>query len=419
MSAAVRRLRPTTANSLLVVLSSFSPWIVVAVYLVRQVHLSPLQLVLTGTVMEASIFVFEVPTGAFADTYGRRLSLVVSFAIQGSAIVLLGLVPHFWGIALAWALWGFGYTFQSGTWEAWLADEIGVERLGGVLMRATRLGYGAGIAGLLAGVAIGTWSLRAAVVFGGAATLAMAVVALLLMPESGWQRRPASERESPPRELAAAAVAGARFVRAQPAILLLVGATVVAGASSEAFDRLWEAHFIRDIGLPSFASLDPIVWFGLFGILISVVGVAASTLLLPRVEHADSGGLARWLLWLTGVLVAASAGFALARGLETALALLLVARAMRSLVSPIASTWLNKQITDSSVRATVISIVGQSDAVGEAAGGPVLGGIGNMFGIRAALLAGAAVLSPAIALYARAVAHHGREPELQALPETA
>jgi MFS family permease len=415
----VRRLSPTAANSTLVVLSSFSPWVVVALYFVRVVHLSPLQLVLTGTVMEASLFVFEVPTGAFADTYGRRLSLVVAFAVQGLAILLLAAVPHFGAIAVAWAIWGFGYTFQSGTWEAWLADEIGVDRLGGALMRAARLGYAAGIAGLLVGVAIGTWSLRAAVFFGGATTLAMSLVAAFLMPETGWVRRPREARESPPRELVAAASAGARFVRAQPVLLLLVGATLVAGASSEAFDRLWEAHFIRDVGLPGFLSLDPIVWFGVFGVAISVVGLVASTVVLPRVERADSGSLARWLLWLTAVLVAASAGFALARGLAFALATLLVAQGMRSLASPIASTWLNKQITDSSVRATVISIVGQSDAIGEAAGGPVLGGIGNALGIRAALLAGAAVLSPAIALYGRAVAHHGREPELAALPETA
>jgi MFS family permease len=413
----VRRLSPTATNSTLVVLSSLSPWIVVALYFVRVVHMSPLQLVLTGTVMEASLFVFEVPTGAFADTYGRRLSLVVAFTIQGAAILLLALVPAFWAIALAWAIWGFGYTFQSGTWEAWLADEIGVDRLGGVLMRAARLGYASGIGGLLIGVAIGTWSLRAAVLFGGLTTLATALVCAFLMPETGWERRPAAERTAPARELAAAAASGARFVRAQPVLLLLVGATLVAGASSEAFDRLWEAHFIRDVGLPTFASLDPIVWFGLFGVLISVVGLVASTILLPRIERAGNASLARWLLWLTAVLVAASAGFALARGLAVALATLLVAQAMRSLLSPITSAWLNKQITDSSVRATVISIVGQSDAVGEAAGGPALGGIGNAFGIRAALLTGAAILAPAVALYGRAVAHHGREPELDALPE--
>ncbi len=49
-------------------------------------------------------------------------------------------------------------------------------------------------------------------------------------------------------------------------------------------------------------------------------------------------------------------------------------------------TWLNQQIADSSVRATVISIFGQADAIGQTAGGPVLGVIGNVFGIRAALV---------------------------------
>jgi hypothetical protein len=65
----------------------------------------------------------------------------------------------------------------------------------------------------------------------------------------------------------------------------------------------------------------------------------------------------------------------------------------------------------------VISISGQSDAIGQAAGGPGLGGIGNVFGIRAALVAGAAVLTPALALYARAIRHGGREPELEQLPQ--
>ena len=72
-----------------------------------------------------------------------------------------------------------------------------------------------------------------------------------------------------------------------------------------------------------------------------------------------------------------------------------------------------------SVRATVISIAGQADAIGEAGGGPALGGIGNVFGIRAALAAGALVLLPALGLYGRAIGHGGREPELEHLPEVA
>ena len=412
----MRRLPATTVNYGLVAASSFSPFVVLAVYFVRVVHMSPLQLVLVGTVMEAAIFVFEVPTGAFADTFGRKLSLIVAFVIQGTAIVVVGAVPNFWVIAAAWALWGFGWTFESGTWEAWLADEIGVERLPGVLMRATRIGYAAGIVGLLAGVGIALWNIQVAVIFGGVVTVAMGVACIFVMPETGWSRKPVEERLSAPRELASTVSTAVRFVRAQPALLLLIAATVVAGASSEAFDRLWEAHFIRDVGLPHVGSLDPIVWFGLFGILISVVGLVISTVGIKRLETAPSPLLARLLLWLTTVLTVALVAFGLAHSLAFALCALLVAQAARGMLTPVYMAWLNRQITDSSVRATVISIAGQADAIGQAGGGPGLGAIGNAFGLRSALVAGGLVLAPAIALYGRAVAHHGREPELEALP---
>jgi len=39
-----------------------------------------------------------------------------------------------------------------------------------------------------------------------------------------------------------------------------------------------------------------------------------------------------------------------------------------------------------------------------------------VWGIRTALAAGACVIAPALALYSRAIAHHGREPELEELP---
>ena len=87
----------------------------------------------------------------------------------------------------------------------------------------------------------------------------------------------------------------------------------------------------------------------------------------------------------------------------------------RNLAAPLFDTWLNAQITDSTVRATVISLTGQSNAIGQTAGGPVLGLVGNVWGIRAALAGGAAAIAPALALFARAIANHGREPELDQL----
>jgi DHA3 family tetracycline resistance protein-like MFS transporter len=77
---------------------------------------------------------------------------------------------------------------------------------------------------------------------------------------------------------------------------------------------------------------------------------------------------------------------------------------------------LSRQVTDSSVRATVFSITSQANAVGQAGGGPVFGVLGNVWGIRAALTAGAMVIAPALGLYGRAIAHEGAEPELEELP---
>ena len=82
-------------------------------------------------------------------------------------------------------------------------------------------------------------------------------------------------------------------------------------------------------------------------------------------------------------------------------------RVLRSLAGPIYSTWLNTSIDDSSVRATVISMTNLGDSAGEWGGGPALGAVGNVFGIRAALAAGALALLPALVLYGRALRHQG------------
>jgi MFS transporter, DHA3 family, tetracycline resistance protein len=238
------------------------------------------------------------------------------------------------------------------------------------------------------------------------------------MPETGFSPRPREQRRAL-REVASTALAGARFVRVQPLLLIFLAIMFLTGMSSEAFDRLWEAHFIRDVGLPSVWSLDPVVWFGLFGSCVYVIGFFASTVMIRRFEHASSRMLARALLVLTATLMAAEIVFGLAGGLALALCALVVAHAIRALTSPVEMTWLNQQITDSSVRATVISISGQADAIGQVGGGPVLGGVGNAFGIRAALVAGSLVLAPALGLFGRALRHGGKEPELEELPAPA
>ena len=412
----MRRLPAETVYYGLSFLGYMPTWVVMAVYLVQELHLSPLQLVLMGTAMEAAVFLFEVPTGVVADTYSRRLSLVIGYLGMGLAWLAVGLVSAPWLIIVLWGGWGLAYTFTSGAEQAWLADEVGADSVGPIFLRGARWGQAGAVVGLLVQVAIGTQSLRAGVILGGVFTVLAALGCVLFMPETAFRRRPRHERASALAEMRTTAARGARFAWAAPVIMLLVGVELFMGASAEAFDRLKEAHFLRDVGLPSLGTSDPVIWFGIFWLVGMLLNIAAIGSLIKRVERGGRQTVAYFLFGFTAVELVAMLVFALTGSTWVAIAGLLGVFFCRNMQGPLYDTWLNEQITDSSVRATVISLTGQSNAVGQAGGGPVLGAIGNVWGIRAALAVGAIAIAPALGLYARAISHHGREPELEELP---
>ena len=389
-------------------------WVVMSVYLVRELHFSPLQLVLMGTAMEAAVFLCEVPTGVVADTYSRRLSLIIGYLGMGVAWAAVGLASAPWLVIALWALWGVSYTFTSGAEQAWITDEVGVEQVGSVFLRGARWGQVGSVLGLLAQVAVGVVSLRAGVILGGVFTIVCGLGCLAFMPEHAFRRLPREERGSALTAMRTTATAGARYAWAAPAILLLIGVELFMGASSEAFDRLKEAHFLRDVGLPG--SIDPVIWFGLLWLAGMLLNIAAIGSLIKRVDRGGRESVARYLFAFILLELVAMLVFALTGSIWLAVAGILGVFFARNLAGPLFDTWLNSQITDSSVRATVLSLTGQADAIGQAGGGPVLGAIGNVWGIRAALATGALAIGPALGLYARAIAHHGREPELEELP---
>jgi predicted MFS family arabinose efflux permease len=192
-----------------------------------------------------------------------------------------------------------------------------------------------------------------------------------------------------------------------------VSATVFAGAATEGFDRLAEAHLLRDIGVPSFLGSDPLWWFAALSIAGMVLGIAAANLLVDRLESPNAARMARVLFVLSALEIVAGLGFALAGMFALAVAALLAYGLARSLVYPVYVTWLNQSIDDSSVRATVNSIASQADAIGQTAGGPIIGAIGKAISLPAALVTSALFVTPALALFGRAVRHRGAEPELE------
>jgi DHA3 family tetracycline resistance protein-like MFS transporter len=385
-------------------------WTLAPVYFVQTIGLSPLQLVLVGTSMELTIFVCEVPTGIVADLVSRKLSIVIGYLVMGAAIVFCALVAEPWAAIAAWSVWGLGYTFTSGAEDAWLADEIGVEHVQPVYLRSAQVARLTALLAIGGSVALGLVSLRLPVLAGGAVIAAVGVGLALFMPEEGFRPAPREEAESALRAFTATGRAGARLVRQTPVLLLILAITASWGAWSEAYDRLGEAHLLRDVGLPGFAGLSFVVWFGVISAASLLLSLLVARPANRRLATADRRRVTRILLAADVALIGAVLVFALAGAFWLALVAMLVTNTIRSLVGPLFSSWLNQSITDSSVRATVLSIASQADAVGQWTGGPAIGAVGNAFGIRAALAVGASLLSPAVILYSRALRRGKDEP---------
>jgi MFS transporter, DHA3 family, tetracycline resistance protein len=382
-------------------------WTLAPVYFVTVVGMSPLQLVLVGTFMELTIFVCEVPTGIVADLVSRKLSIVIGYLVMGAAIVFCGVVAEPWAVMVAWSVWGFGYTFTSGATDAWLADELGAENVRPVYLRGAQVGRICALVAIGGSVALGLVSLRLPVIAGGGVIFAVGVVLAFAMQEHGFVPAPRDAAESTLRAMIGTGRAGARLVRRTPVLLLILAVSAFWGAWSEAYDRLGEAHVIRDVGLPAFAGLSFIVWFGVISAASLLLSLVVARPANRRLEHAPRETITRVLLFADLALIATVAVFGLAGAFWLALLAMLATNTVRGLVAPLFSSWVNQSITDSSVRATVFSITSQADAIGQWTGGPALGAIGNVFGIRAALVLGASLLSPAVALYARAIRRGG------------
>jgi hypothetical protein len=96
----------------------------------------------------------------------------------------------------------------------------------------------------------------------------------------------------------------------------------------------------------------------------------------------------------------ATIGFALSPATWVALPLLWSRSVTETIAGPVQAAWMNRHL-EPRVRATVLSMEGQLNAVGQIVGGPPLGMIGNRVSVRGALVGSALVFAPVIGIYGR------------------
>lgn len=367
---------------------------VMIVYHIEIVHLNPLQLILVGTTLELACFIFEIPTGIVADVYSRKLSIVIGGVLTGVGFILEGSISSFIFVLVAQIVWGLGSTFISGSLEAWIAEEEKNKDLDEIYIKGAQAGQIGAFIGIVLSTVIANFSVRLPIIVSGVLFIILALFLWLYMPENNFKPSAPGDLNTF-KKMVYTFKSGLKFVKSKSIIMILLAVTLFYGLSSEGYDRLSNAHFLQDTTLPKLGNLSSVTWFGIFGMILSFIVMHFMAKNLKNEDNRKNGKL---LLCINILYISSMLIFALTRNFSLMLIAYLATNTFRIINEPIFSAWLNGHIDDNS-RATVLSINGQMNSLGQILGGPIIGIIATNISVSIGIVCTSLLVAPVLVLY--------------------
>ncbi|MCM3758490.1 MFS transporter [Sporosarcina aquimarina] len=368
-------------------------------YQVYTVKLDPLQLVLVGTVLELTVFLFEIPTGVVSDLKSRKLSIVIGYVLIGVGFLIEGLFPYFSAVILAQIVWGIGYTFTSGARQAWIADEIGEERASEAFVRGAKIENMAQVIAIPLSIAIGYFMVRLPIIIGGVCTVGLAIYLMKNMTEENFKpikRKKHLTAWGSMKESLEQLVIQVK-VSAVMRILFLIALFV--GFYSEGFDRLWVSHLSEVVNMSSVTPEKLVILTGGIQFVVVLVSFAALHVINRSSVYQKLTQIYLVLFMASVSIILSLIGFATSTSVIALLGFFVIIQVTRTIMYPLEDIWLNKIIPDSSTRATFFSVKGQADAIGQIGGAPIIGVVATRYTIKTALIVSAILLTPVLFLY--------------------
>lgn len=330
---------------------------------------------LLQVIFSIAVVVLEVPSGYFADMFGRKGSLVLGVLMGTAGFLLYFLASSFWGFAFAEIVLAISAAFLSGADSAFLYDTLqqyeSVDqhtKFEGRIISATRLSEAG--AALLCGLLVTVLSFKS-IFFWQFVVMALAIPIALSLKE------PAKPVEVEKRKSVLQIV---KFVTRENKRLLHLN--IFTGfLSASTLAMVWFAQ-------PYWAELEVnAAYFGLMWAVLNIL-VSVAAYYSHRLEKFFSfrtlfGAFALAPLILYGLL---GMGIGLA-----ALLIIPVFWIVRGLVQPITLDYINRE-TVSSIRATVVSASQLFSRLAFAVLSPFLGWVADVWSLETAFLTSATVL---------------------------
>ncbi len=230
----------------------------------------------------------------------------------------------------------------------------------------------------------------------------LAVFLWLFMPETNFIPAKTAGRQQTWNKMGETFKSGMAVIRGQRILVLIMAMTFFFGLSSEGLDRLWEAHFLENVTFPVLANVSVVTWFGLINVGQLLLNLGLTEVVRRRVKTDDDSTAVLFLLIVSGLNIFSLVVFALATNFPLGLVSIWSVSVTRRISGPVKAAWMNKKL-HSETRATIISMRGQLDAIGQFIGGPIIGAVGTIFSLKVAMFGVALFVSPVLLLYRRAL----------------
>lgn len=353
------------------------------------------QVMLVNMAFMIGNFIFEIPTGAYADYFGRRKSIILS-----SFFLMLCLFTYFessniYMFITAELLAALAFTFASGALDAWMVDSLEnrgyVGRVDFIFSHAVVTGK---IAVLIAGL-IGGYlgSVNLALPFGAGAVVAFAalLVSFFFIKEDFVQRQALNIVGSLTR-LGQVAKASMTYGIRHKVILWLIFSSILSTFAFQPLNMYWSPR-MNDLAGDK-VWLMGWVWAGMS--LFMMLGGFLVRELLKR-ERTYS-----WILIVTALILAIPIIISSQANIfAIALTSFLIYEIGRGMLTPTHKAYLNKHIP-SEQRATVLSFDSMMGKLGATLGLVILGWIAKNYSIQISWLISGFLLFLLIPIYLRA-----------------
>lgn len=343
-------------------------------------------------------FIFEIPTGAYADYFGRKKSVVLSCIFATLALFIYFISSNIWFFILAELTAALAYTFVSGALDAWVIDSLEKRQFTGkvdfVFSQANIFSQSAVLVGGLIGGYIG--SVNLSFPFGAGAIVAFVslLIAIFFMHEEVVAKKALTISGSI-YQMIQVARSSITYGIKHKVILWLIFSSTLAMFAFMPLNMYWSPRLNELSGNRIW--LMGWVWAG-----ISLAMMLGSFLIKRLLKKEKSYS---WILILTALVLGIPIMLASSSNIFGIVLMgFLFYEVGRGMLNPVHKTYLNKYIPGEQ-RATVLSFDSMMGKFGAGFGLVILGWVAKSYSIQVAWLISGLLLLLLIPIYIRARKH--------------